>query len=240
MQSESDTDKPRRGPHMSERQLETFIRQHVIPVMKEKDGSLTKGVIEKEFSDKIEAELGINVHTFYNRLYKTDLLEETGLVDYENDVEVWADALEEKHGRFRFDEFKKYLDEQTVNVYSPGHDRSRLFNELDEREGITYTLSSSNNNKPFTVFIKTKEKPFQEHREKVPDEEKAEEIFDYFLGKGCAPKTIVAGLRYVYKDIEDDGNVTYTSVAEEAGCSGVSVSQLEDKILDEFDLEVEE
>ena len=236
-----ETDTKQKRSHVSKQEIQNFVEEHIIPVLKENDGSLTRGVIKKEFSNEIQEELSITVHTFVNRLYKSDIKEEVGLPEHENAVEVWADALEEKHGRFRYNQFKQYLDKQTINNYSPGHNRNRLFNELDKRDSIEYNVSrSSEKNKPFTIFIKTKEKPFQEHRERLPNKEQAEEIFDYFLGKGCAPKTIVAGLRYVYKDIEDDGDVTYTSVAEEAGCCGVSVSKMQDKILDEFDLEVSE
>lgn len=243
MQSEADTKKERKRQQVTDEELKDFINNHIIPVLREKDGSLTRGVVEKEFSDEVEEELGIKLQTFYNRIYRKGLKEETALADYENAVEVWADALEQKHGRLRFNEFKQYLDKQTVNQYSQGHHREALFNELDKREGIQYNASgTSGKNKPFTIFIKTQEDPFNVYRERLPDEEKASEIFEHLLGRGFSPKTIVAGIRYVYGDVDgvDKEDITYSMIADEEDCSGVSVSKLEDEILDEFDIEVAE
>lgn len=225
---------------ISQEQLEQFVQNKILPVIKRRDGKITKTSLRKHFKEDLD-ELGMTPERFRYRINQDNLKAELGIAQHENHVEAWADALEEKHGRFRYDQLKKYLDKQTLNPFTGGQDRNRLLDELDSRDNIDYTLSGrgTKSNSPFNIFIKTKEDPFEEHRNRLPDMDNAEEIFDYFLGKGCAPKTIVAGIKYVYRNQKDNSvgkSTSYKAIAEEEDCTGVSVSKLEDRIRDEFDV----
>lgn len=220
--------------------LEQIFEKHILPKHKQMDGRLTETSLESHFQDEIN-QIRVTAERLIQIINQDDNREELGIADYDNDIETWADALEDKHGRFRYSRLKNYLDKQTTNPYH-GRYAGQLFEELDSRDNIDYTVHGDldgSDGKKFNLFIETRDRPFEQYRQRLPDIEIAEDIFDFLLGRGCSPNTSLAGIYYVLKDkgiLGSDGSLSYNSISRKFDCSSLSVRQIEERILNQFNV----
>jgi hypothetical protein len=220
--------------------LEEFVEKHILPKHKQMDGRLTESGLENYFQEELD-QIHITDERLMQIINQDDNRKELGIADYDNDIETWADALEDKHGRFRYSRLKNYLDKQTTNPYH-GKYADELFEELDSRDNIDYTVHGDINGsdgRKFNLFIETRDRPFEQYRQRLPDVDIAEDIFDYLLGKGCSPITSLAGIYYVLRDkgvLDSEGSLSYNSVSRKFDCSSLSVKQIEERILDRFNV----